>query len=383
MKYYIKADKFFLKEGVKIGGYLEVNDGKFGNYVHDVIDGYEIKDYSNYYIAPGLVDTHIHGCKGHDVMDADFKSLNIISEGLLETGVTSFLPTTLTADIDLLNKVAKLIGENYDKVEGAKIRGIFFEGPFFTEKYKGAQNPKYFLDPSIEIFENWQKLSNNMIKKIAIAPERKGAEEFIKQVKKKGVHIALGHSDATYEQATSAVRNGADIFVHTFNGMSGLHHREPGMVGAAMATDNTTCELICDGHHVNPATAKILIKIKTPDKVALITDCMRAGGMPEGDYVLGEFPVIVKDGTARLKESGSLAGSILKLYEGVHNVVEWNAATIEEAIKMGAYVPAKSVGIHDVCGCIAPDYEADFIVLDKNINLIETYVDGISRYKKK
>lgn len=382
MKYYIHADKFFLRAGVQEGGYLEIVDGKFGGYSTDVPTENEIIDYTGYYIAPGLVDTHIHGFLGHDIMDADPEGLNIISKGILSTGVTSFLPTTLTANRELLNKVSKMIGENYDKVEGAKIQGIFFEGPFFTEKYKGAQNPNYFSNPDIKMFDEWQSLAKGLIRKIAIAPEREGVEEFIKYVTSKGVHVALGHSAATYEQAVNAVRSGANIFVHTYNGMSGLHHRDPGMVGAAMSTKESTAELICDGHHVHPAAAKILVNIKTPDKVALITDCMRAGGMPEGDYVLGEFPVIVKDGTARLKSNGSLAGSILELYQGVQNVVDWNIATVEEAIKMGSYVPAVSVGIEDRCGSIRPGLDADFIVLDKNINLHETYLNGKSVYKK-
>lgn len=382
MKYYIHADKFFLRAGVQDGGYLEIVDGKFGGYSTDVPTENEIIDYTGYYIAPGLVDTHIHGFLGHDIMDADPEGLNIISKGILSTGVTSFLPTTLTANRELLNKVSKMIGENYDKVEGAKIQGIFFEGPFFTEKYKGAQNPNYFSNPDIKMFDEWQSLAKGLIRKIAIAPEREGVEEFIKYVTSKGVHVALGHSAATYEQAVNAVRSGANIFVHTYNGMSGLHHRDPGMVGAAMSIKESTAELICDGHHVHPAAAKILVNIKTPDKVALITDCMRAGGMPEGDYVLGEFPVIVKDGTARLKSNGSLAGSILELYQGVQNVVDWNIATVEEAIKMGSYVPAVSVGIEDRCGSIRPGLDADFIVLDKNINLHETYLNGKSVYKK-
>ncbi len=383
MHYYIKADKFFLRGGLKVGGYLEIVDGKFGSYTDEIPENIEILDLSGKMVAPGLVDTHIHGYLNHDIMDADLEGLKIISEGLPSMGVTSYLPTTLTADRQLLGKVSKLIGDNYKEISGAKIRGIFFEGPFFTEKYKGAQNPEYFSDPDIKIFDEWQKLANGLIKKIAIAPERKGVEEFIKYVTSKGVHVALAHSAATYDEAINAVRAGADIFVHTYNAMSGLHHRDPGMVGAAMNSDEATCELICDGHHVHPAAAKILVRIKTPNKVALITDCMRAGGMPDGDYVLGEFPVVVKGGTARLKSDGNLAGSILKLYEGVQNAIDWNIATVEDAIKMGSYVPAKSVGIDNVCGSIAPGYDADFIVIDKDIILQETYIDGKKVYSRK
>ena len=157
--------------------------------------------------------------------------------------------------------------------------------------------------------------------------------------------------------------------------MSGLHHRNPGMVGAAMRTGSIG-ELICDGHHVNPAAAEILMDVKGRDRIALITDCMSAGGMPEGDYKLGDFPVIVKDGTARLKDGGSLAGSILRLKEAVKNVVEWEIADVFEAIQMASLIPAKSVGIDDVCGKIHEGYDADFIVLDENLDLLATFLNG-------
>lgn len=379
--YYIQADRFFLKGGMETGGYLEVTDGKFGRYTKEKPDG-KIVDYQGYWIAPGLVDTHIHGFMGHDVMDNDFEGIKIMSEGLLSCGVTSFLPTTLTAGIETLNEVTATIGERYQEVTGAKIQGIFFEGPFFTAEHKGAQNPSYFSDPDIETFNHWQELANGLIKKIAIAPEREGAVAFTEAVTNQGVAVALGHSAATYRQAKDAVYAGASIFVHTYNGMSGLNHREPGMVGCAMNTKNTVAELICDGHHVHPAAAEILVDVKTPEKVALITDCMRAGGMPEGEYTLGEFPVTVKDGAARLQSNGSLAGSILQLFDGVKNIVDWDIATVEEAIKMASLVPAQSVHIDDKCGSIAAGLPADYLVITPDMTLTETYVDGKSLYKK-
>lgn len=378
--YYIHADKFFLKNKVENSGYLAIVDGRFGTYQIEKPDG-EIKDYSGKWIAPGLVDTHIHGLKGHDVMDNDFEGVEAMSDGLLECGVTSFLPTTLTAAPETLNDVIADIGDHYTEVSGAKIQGVFFEGPFFTEEHKGAQNPKYFSDPSLEIFNHWQELAHGIIKKIAIAPERNGAKEFTAALKQQGVKVALAHSSATYEEAKEVVEAGASIFVHTYNGMSPLNHREPGMVGAAMTLKDVFAELICDGHHVHPQAAQALISVRGTDQTALITDCMRAGAMPEGPSILGEFPVMVKDGAARL-ESGSLAGSVLMLKQAVKHVVDWNIATPAEAIKMASQVPAQSVGIDDLCGSIAPKRAADFIVFDHDLNLVETYLDGISRYQK-
>ncbi|HCD07538.1 N-acetylglucosamine-6-phosphate deacetylase [Companilactobacillus crustorum] len=385
MSYYIHAKKFFLKNTTENGGYLEVtDDGKFGKFytTDDEKPEGKIVDYSDKFIAPGLVDTHIHGLVGHDVMDDDFDKLNEMSEGLLKAGVTSWLPTTLTASHDQLKHICQTIGDNYKKATGAKIQGIHFEGPFYTEKHKGAQNPKYFRDPDAEEFEDWQDAAHGMIKKISIAPERKGAPEFVKAVASDDVAVYLGHSDATFEQAKACVEAGATGFTHTYNGMSGLNHRLPGMVGAALSMHLVDDELICDGHHVNPFAARIVIEKKGAEHVALITDCMRAGLMPDGDYVLGELPVVVADGTARLKdETHNLAGSILMLNEAIKNVVDWNIATDEEAVEMASYTAAKSSKVLDKCGIIADGRDADFIVLDDDMTLSETYLDGVSRYQ--
>ena len=370
MHYFAKY--IVLEDRILENCYMEVEDGKIKSFSKKEVEEYE--DLGEI-IAPGLVDTHIHGYGGKDIMDCKKGYLDEISKGILECGVTSFLPTTLTDSTEKLNEACKVIGDEYKSVTGAKVRGIFLEGPFFTEKYKGAQNASYMSDPDIEKLKKWKELSNGLVNKIAIAPEREGAIDFIKEANAMGVRVALGHSDASFDEAVDAVDAGANIFVHVYNGMSGLHHRNPGMVGAAMSTDSYG-ELICDGHHVNPNAANILMNAKGRDRIALITDCMSAGGMPEGDYKLGEFPVIVKDGTARLKDSGNLAGSILRLKEAVKNVVEWEIADVFEAIQMASLIPAKSLGIDNVCGKLHEGYDADFIVLDENLDLKATFLNG-------
>ncbi|MDU5149570.1 N-acetylglucosamine-6-phosphate deacetylase [uncultured Anaerococcus sp.] len=370
MHYFAKY--IVLEDRILENCYMEVEDGKIKSFSKKEVEEYE--DLGEI-IAPGLVDTHIHGYGGKDIMDCKKGYLDEISKGILECGVTSFLPTTLTDSTEKLNEACKVIGDEYKSVTGAKVRGIFLEGPFFTEKYKGAQNASYMSDPDIEKLKKWKELSDGLVNKIAIAPEREGAIDFIKEANAMGVRVALGHSDASFDEAVDAVDAGANIFVHVYNGMSGLHHRNPGMVGAAMSTDSYG-ELICDGHHVNPNAANILMNAKGRDRIALITDCMSAGGMPEGDYKLGEFPVIVKDGTARLKDSGNLAGSILRLKEAVKNVVEWEIADVFEAIQMASLIPAKSLGIDDVCGKLHEGYDADFIVLDENLDLKATFLNG-------
>lgn len=379
MKTFIYADKFFLNSGVKGAGYLDVTDGIFGAYTKEKPEEAEIIDQSGKWIAPGLVDTHIHGYKNHDVMDNDADGIKVMSEALLSCGVTSFLPTTLTSSKERLKDVAETIGKMYKEVSGAKIQGIYFEGPFFTEEHKGAQNPSYFGDPDLDTFHEWQEASGGLIKKIALAPERKGVKEFVKTVTDEGVVVSLGHSNATLEEAQEAVEAGASVFVHAYNGMRGLNHREPGMVGALLTLQHVFSELICDGHHVHPQAAEVLMEKAGHDHVALITDCMMAGGMPDGNYNLGEFPVVVAEGTARL-ESGNLAGSILKLKEAIKNVVDWGIATPEQAVMMASYVPAVSCKIDDKCGMIVEGRAADFIVLETNMDLVATYLDGVERY---
>lgn len=381
MKKFIKADRFFFASEVKEKGYLVIEDGKFGVWTMDVPESADILDYSGYQIAPGLVDTHIHGFAGFDVMDNSAEGIHKMSEGLLSTGVTSFLPTTLTSSFEQLEKVSATVASVADDVKGAKIRGIYFEGPYFTEKYKGAQNPSYMKDPSLDEFAKWQKAANGLIKKIALAPEREGVAEFVNTLTKQGVTVALGHSNGTYDEAKAIVDAGASVWVHAYNGMRGLTHREPGMVGAVYNIPDTYAELICDGHHVSPVACEILMREKGHNHVALITDCMRAGGEPDGNYMLGEFPVIVENGTARLKETGNLAGSILKLKDGVKNVVSWGIADVAQAIQMASLIPAISVGIDKVCGQLKEGFAADFIVLDDNLELVATYLDGEKRYQ--
>ncbi|EMB54498.1 N-acetylglucosamine-6-phosphate deacetylase [Streptococcus mutans] len=381
MTTYIKANKFYYPYETKLGGYLELVDDSFGKWLSTVPEGAQVLDYSGYEIAPGFVDTHIHGFAGADVMDNKEESLATMSRELLSAGVTSFLPTGLTASFETLNKVCQTTAKFAGKETGARIQGLFFEGPYFTEKYKGAQNPSYMRNPSTSELDQWLASSKGLLKKIALAPEREGTAEFISYACKRGVVVALGHSDATYQEAVEAVEAGASVWVHAYNGMRGLNHREPGMVGAVYNIPNTYAELICDGYHVHICVCDILLHQKRPDHVVLITDCMSAGGQPDGDYMLGEYPVTVENGTARLKSNGALAGSILQLKDGVKNIVDWGLVSKADAIMMASLIPAISVGIDDVCGQIKEGHLADFIVLDKEMNLRATYLAGKKVYE--
>lgn len=383
MSYYIHAGKFFLENRTEIGGYLEVQDnGDFGLYYsEDQKPEGEIKEYGDKWIAPGYFDSHIHGLLDEDVMKSDWEGINKISEGLLKAGVTSWLPTTITASHEQLIKICKMFAEHKGQETGAKIQGIHFEGPYFTEEHAGAENPKYMRDPSIAELHDYEEASDGMLVKMSLAPERKGSREFVREAVKEGITIALGHSSSDFDHAVAAIEAGASMFCHAYNGMDNLSQHAPNLIGAAFATRNTTAELICDGHHVMEAAIRALINAKGPEHIALITDCMQAGLMPDGDYMLGELPVYVKDGMARLKDGDNLAGSILLLKDAVKNLVDWNVVTPENAIMMASYVPAKSVQILDKCGSIKPDKPADFVVLNHDMTVAETYLNGESRYQ--
>lgn len=379
--HFVKADKFVLPGSVAGPGYLPIVDGSFGVVVREVPEGAEVVDRTGCWVTPGFVDTHIHGFYGVDVMYCDPVGLNASSLELARHGTTSWTPTTLTASIDQTEAACASVLEADESRDedfmGARIQGIFLEGPFFTEKYKGAQNKAYMLDPSVKAFNRWQEAAAGLICRSALAPERDRSLEYIPALAEMGVATALGHSDATFEQALAAVAAGANSFVHTYNAMSPLHHRNPGLVGCAMVTQSTYSELICDGKHVSPGAAQALIRAKGWEHVALITDCLACGGMPDGEYVLGELPIVLADGVARLRDEGNIAGSVLTLAGAVKNVVEWNIVTAEQAIRMASEIPAKMSLIEDVCGSILPGRDADFNVLEADLTLRETYLGGV------
>lgn len=375
-KFYVKSDKIVLEDRV-MAGFVGIEDGVIVEIGESPIDSsLEVVDYTGKMLAPGYVDTHVHGFGGHDIMDGTKEGLLAISEGLVKNGVTSFLATTLTDSTEKLNAACENVAKNAVDCAGAKPVGIFLEGPFFTEKFKGAQNPSYMSAPDVEKLRTWKILSKDMVKKIAIAPEFDNATEFIKKARAMDVYVALGHSDATYEQATAAVEAGANIFVHVYNGMSPLHHRSPGMVGAALLNDAAYGEIICDGHHSHPQAARLVMKTKGYQKTILITDCMMAGGMADGAYKLGYFDVKVEGGTARL-EGGSLAGSVLLMCDAVKNVVDWKIASEFEAIQMASISPARSIGMDDKIGSIAIGKAADINVLHADMTIAATYVNGV------
>ncbi|QIB28220.1 N-acetylglucosamine-6-phosphate deacetylase [Caloranaerobacter azorensis] len=339
------------------------------------IDRYEninLIDVEGKFISPGFIDIHIHGAGGSDIMDGTMESITNISNTIAKTGVTGFLPTTMTMDKDTIYGALNVVRQAmYLDIQGAKVLGVHMEGPFINEKYKGAQNAKYILKPDFEFIKEYL----DIIKIITLAPEMDKEYRFLQKIKEySDITLSIGHSNANYDQAKKAIKNGIKHATHLFNAMTPMHHRAPGIVGAVLRS-NITCELIADKIHVHPAIFQILIDVKGIENLVLITDSMRAGCMKDGIYELGGQKVIVKNGSARL-EDNTLAGSILTLNRAVKNVLENTSIKLYEVVKLVTQNPAKVIGIEKDKGSLDIGKDADITVFDEDLNIYFTVVEG-------
>ena len=330
-------------------------------------------DCKGMFIFPGLVDIHTHGAAGCDNMDANYDAINTISDFMAKNGVTTYLPTLITQSKENMKAAA----ENIKKAKaagvcGAKIGGIYMEGPYFSVKYKGAQNEEYIRNPNAAEFFEINDASGGLIRVVSIAPEKESSEEFIKEVSK-SVRVAMGHTDADYETAVGAINAGVSHLTHTYNAMRGLHHRNPNAIGAALDSD-ITCECISDGVHIHPAMVRLLYKAVGKERLVLVSDSLRSAGMPDGEYDLGGQCTIVKNGQATLAD-GTIAGSSATLFGCVKKAVEFGLP-LEDAVRAASFNPAKAAGIETVAGVIADGRSADFLLVDKNLNLKAVYISG-------
>jgi N-acetylglucosamine-6-phosphate deacetylase len=341
-------------KNAKINGEIKdirVENGKFSEIGKINENGIDLQGQM---VIPGLIDIHTHGAMGVDTMDG--ANIQIISEYLLKNGVTSWLPTTMTVDFADIKRVTDII----PNTRGAKILGYHLEGPYISQKYKGAQNEKYIKNPDITEFGT---LKN--IKMVTIAPELAGSMDFIKSCK---AVVSIGHTDCDYEIAVEAIKNGAKCLTHTFNAMPPLHHRNTGPIGAAI-DENIYVQVICDGLHLHKSIIKMLYRTFGADRMILISDAMRATGLSDGEYEFGGQMIDVKNGIARTK-GGALAGSTSNLMACVKKAIEFGIPK-EDAIKMATETPAKLLGIKK--GKIEVGYDADFVVIDDEINVIKVY----------
>ncbi|AZR72256.1 N-acetylglucosamine-6-phosphate deacetylase [Anoxybacter fermentans] len=386
MTIYLINGKIVLRQGILADHVLVIRDGKIAEMlltdeVNDLIlKDHQVIDLKGGYICPGWIDIHCHGAVGVDVMDGDIKGLMKIARFKASQGVTGFVPTGITASFDQIERAVEVVAKATEiNEDGAKILGFHMEGPFINPAKKGAHQEELIVPCDTA----WtRKLKVNVPGRfiVTVAPETEGALDYIREMRKEGVLIAVGHTDGTYDDIRAAYEAGATHGVHTFNGMRGLHHREPGVVGAIMDLP-LIAEVIVDGVHLHPAIVRILSKLKLPDKMVLITDAMRAAGLEDGEYELGGLKVWKKGKEARLAD-GTLAGSTLTMQEAVQNAVRMVGLSIVDVMQMAATNPARLLGLEDRKGSIEIGKNADLTLLTPDLEVRETIIEGRVVYQK-
>ncbi|RLJ90657.1 N-acetylglucosamine-6-phosphate deacetylase [Planococcus citreus] len=334
----------------------------------------------NWTAFPGFIDVHIHGAAGHDAMDATPEALIGLAGALPKEGTTSFLATTMTQSDEAISAALENIRE-FQASEGlAEMLGVHLEGPFISAERAGAQPIEHIVEASYPLFREWQKKSGNQIRLVTLAPETGGAMEFIKKLKEDKVIASIGHSDATFEEVQAAVRSGASHVTHLYNQMSPFHHRKPGVVGAALMEDGLMVEIIADFIHSHPASVEMAYRQKGANRLMLITDAMRAKGLPPGVYDLGGQDVQVTKKDARLAD-GTLAGSILTMDRAIQNVQSITGCSVNELVAMTSANAANELGLADK-GKIRDGADADIAILDDDFNVQLTICRGTIAYRK-
>lgn len=356
-------------------GDLVIAGERFGT-VGGVASAYkdeEILDGEGCFAIPGLIDIHFHGCMGYDFCDASGEAIARMAEYEASVGVTSICPATMTLAEEELHRIMKTAGE-YQYQGGAKLVGINMEGPFISEKKKGAQAAEHIRLCDMELFSSLQKDAKGLIKLVDLAPENANAMEFIDALKGKVV-ISLAHTTADYDTALEAFSRGASHVTHLYNAMPPFNHRDPGVVGAARDAKECRVELICDGIHIHPSMVRAAFGMFGAGNVILISDSMRAAGLTDGEYTLGGQEVFVKGSRATLAD-GTIAGSVTNLMDCLKTAVLKMGIPLEEAVACASPNPAKEIGIYESCGSISEGKAADLVLLDHELNVKAVFVNG-------
>ena len=339
-------------------------------------DGDDVKDLEGKLVIPGFIDVHSHGGYGVDNMDGDADKINTMISRMLEEGITSYFPTTMTQSDEQIE--AALNGIKQAAEANPMIQGIHIEGPFIAKEYKGAQPEEYIRPAQKETLKRWQELSGDRIRLITYAPETGDVSDFEEYCGDQGIILSAGHSGATYEELLASK---ATHITHLFNGQRCLHHREIGVTGYGLLEDDVMVEMIVDGFHISKEMVRLAYKAKGSDGIVLITDSMRAKGMEEGQSELGGQTVIVKDKQARL-ENGSLAGSVLTFVDAFKNMIEFTGCSVSDAVKMSSVNQAKEFGLSKK-GHLNPSFDADMLVMDEDYTILKTISGGtIHEFKK-
>ena len=349
-------------------------DEKIVGLSETVPEGAEIIDAKGRYVAPGLVDIHIHGYLGEDTSDGSVEGIRKMAEGIVKNGVTAWLPTTMTVSYDDLRRAFNAVRTLMDKKNnprGAQIMGVHAEGPFINPSKKGAQAVEYIRPADAPfLIEN-----SDVIRIVTIAPEMPGALDCIREVTQKtNILVSMGHTAANYETAKAGIEAGVRHATHLFNAMTPLNHRDPGVVGASLADDRVSTELIADTFHISPDLFGLVAKVKG-DNLILITDCTRAGGLEDGEYTLGGQPIFVKGIECRLAD-GTIAGSVLKLNNAVRNMREHTNLPLEQIVRMASINAARCIGLDKAKGSLEAGKDADIILADENFAVSETIIAG-------
>ncbi|GAA0318279.1 N-acetylglucosamine-6-phosphate deacetylase [Bacillus carboniphilus] len=388
------------KEWFIINGHIYTGENQIPNgYIH-IVDG-KIAEMGpmesapshmeNYFdaagqrIVPGFIDVHIHGVGGADTMDATDEAYQTMASFLPQEGTTSFLATTATQSIEAIERALAGVAhyrEENEQIGVAEMLGVHLEGPFLNPSKAGAQHPSFIQDPNIELFEKWRGLSDDCIKLVTLAPERENGYAFIEYLAQNGIIASIGHSDATYDEVKEAIAKGLSHATHLYNAMRPLHHRDPGVVGAALLHRELTAELIADGIHVHPMMLEHAIQSKGVDRIVLITDSMRAKCLKSGTYDLGGQEVFVEDNKATLGD-GTLAGSVLRMKDAVKLISNETSFSLEDAIQFTSVNPAKELGIFNRKGSLAVGKDADVVVLDSQFDVQLTFCRGEVAYSRK
>ena len=358
-----------------VQGDSEIEDGKILRVGKDLPRKEEdlaVDCAGSYTVVPGFVDVHIHGCAGADTCDATREALEAMAAFLLAHGVTSFCPTTMTTSRETIQAALLAAKDMMDHPMegGARVVGVNMEGPFIAKERKGAQKEEDILPPDFPLFQRFYEESGGIVRLVDVAPEQPGGLEFVEKASQLCT-VSIAHTTADYDQAKAAFDKGVTHATHLFNAMSGLHHRKPGVVGAVFDDSRVRGELICDGFHIHPAVLRAAFRL-LGDRALIVSDSMRANGMPEGEaFDLGGQMVTVHQGKALLPD-GTIAGSVTNLHQEIKNLVSFGVP-FEQAVKAATLLPARAIGLDGEIGSIAPGKRADLVVLDENLDIAAVY----------
>jgi N-acetylglucosamine-6-phosphate deacetylase len=338
----------------------------------------DYRRYGDAWISPGLIDVHLHGALGHEVMDADVDGLREVARHQALCGVTGFLPATLTGPIDAVCRAVDSVKRAAALPLDSEVLGVHLEGPFVSMKRKGAQDPKYIKEINRGDLDRLYEAAAGLKTLITVAPEVGENMSFIPEMVGRGFVVSMGHTDETWEQGLRAVEAGVSHATHLFNAWREFQHREPGGIGAALDSNEVYAELIPDGVHVHPSFLRLAVARKGKDRICLVTDSLGVSGLPDGTYKWGGLEIVLNGREVRLADSGVLAGSILRLNQAVRSVIEWTGAEVWEVVNMASLNPARNLGLDDRVGSLAAGKLANIAVFDKEFGVIDTWLRGRS-----